>query len=48
MNVSGEHAANRPDVKGPGTFRAAFIDEIANLNEKEISKAIKATTTTFF
>lgn len=43
MNICGEHAANRPDVKGPGTFRAAFIDEMANLDEREISKAINAT-----
>ncbi|KAF8928872.1 hypothetical protein BGZ58_009321, partial [Dissophora ornata] len=31
MNLAGEHAAARDDVRGPGTFRAAFIDEMANL-----------------
>ncbi|KAF9436361.1 hypothetical protein BGZ76_004185 [Entomortierella beljakovae] len=31
LNLAGEHAANREDVRGPGTFRAAFIDEMANL-----------------
>ncbi|KAJ2507142.1 thiamine biosynthetic bifunctional enzyme [Coemansia sp. RSA 2049] len=31
INLAAEAAASRDDVKGPGTFRAAFIDEMHNL-----------------
>ncbi|CAO3563449.1 unnamed protein product [Mortierella alpina] len=36
LNLAGEHAGVRDDVRGPGTFRAAFIDEIANLNPEQL------------
>ncbi|KAF9907851.1 hypothetical protein EC991_010449 [Linnemannia zychae] len=36
LNLAGEHAGNRADVHGPGTFRAAFIDEIANLTPEQM------------
>ncbi|ORX74951.1 TMP-TENI-domain-containing protein [Linderina pennispora] len=36
INLAGEHAAQRPDVKGPGTFRAAFIDEMYNLTKEQL------------
>ncbi|KAJ1962228.1 thiamine biosynthetic bifunctional enzyme [Dipsacomyces acuminosporus] len=36
INLAGEHAARRPDVKGPGTFRAAFIDEMYNLTKQDL------------
>lgn len=31
INVAAEVAAERPDVKGPNTFRSALIDELYNL-----------------
>jgi thiamine-phosphate diphosphorylase/hydroxyethylthiazole kinase len=31
FNVAAERAAAREDVKGPGTFRAALIDELYNV-----------------
>ncbi|KAI8322768.1 TMP-TENI-domain-containing protein [Martensiomyces pterosporus] len=36
INLAGEHAARRPDVRGPGTFRAAFIDEMYNLTKQDL------------
>ncbi|KAG0226984.1 hypothetical protein BGW41_004005 [Actinomortierella wolfii] len=36
LNLAGEHAAARSDVRGPGTFRAAFIDEMANLKPEDL------------
>ncbi|KAF9973134.1 hypothetical protein BGZ73_003648 [Actinomortierella ambigua] len=36
LNLAGEHAGARSDVRGPGTFRAAFIDEIANLKPEDL------------
>ncbi|KAF8977745.1 hypothetical protein BGZ46_007153 [Entomortierella lignicola] len=36
LNLAGEHAGNRDDVRGPGTFRAAFIDEMANLTPEQM------------
>jgi thiamine-phosphate diphosphorylase/hydroxyethylthiazole kinase len=31
FNVAAEIAAQRVDVRGPGTFRAALLDELYNL-----------------
>jgi thiamine-phosphate diphosphorylase/hydroxyethylthiazole kinase len=36
LNLAGEHAGKRADVHGPGTFRAAFIDEMANLTPEQM------------
>ncbi|KAG0378021.1 hypothetical protein BGX24_004935 [Mortierella sp. AD032] len=36
LNLAGEHAGTRADVHGPGTFRAAFIDEMANLTPQQM------------
>ncbi|KAI1291637.1 hypothetical protein EDD11_008838 [Mortierella claussenii] len=36
LNLAGEHAGARDDVRGPGTFRAAFIDEMANLKPEQL------------
>ncbi|KAG0214941.1 hypothetical protein BGX28_001147 [Mortierella sp. GBA30] len=36
LNLAGEHAGSREDVRGPGTFRAAFIDEMANLTPEQM------------
>ncbi|KAJ2807793.1 thiamine biosynthetic bifunctional enzyme [Coemansia guatemalensis] len=36
INLAAEHAARRNDVKGPGTFRAAFIDEMYNLSSEQL------------
>ncbi|KAF9188357.1 hypothetical protein BGZ51_006965 [Haplosporangium sp. Z 767] len=36
LNLAGEHAGARCDVRGPGTFRAAFIDEMANLTPEQM------------
>ncbi|GJJ75748.1 thiamine-phosphate diphosphorylase / hydroxyethylthiazole kinase [Entomortierella parvispora] len=41
LNLAGEHAAARSDVHGPGTFRAAFIDEIANLTPEQMLSEAK-------
>ncbi|KAL7410375.1 putative thiamine biosynthetic bifunctional enzyme [Mrakia frigida] len=38
MTVASEVAAERPDVKGPNTFRSALIDEMYNLTGEEILK----------
>lgn len=41
VNVAAEVAASRPDVKGPGTFRAALIDELYNLRWDEVKRKAK-------
>ncbi|KAI9288545.1 Hydroxyethylthiazole kinase family-domain-containing protein [Umbelopsis sp. AD052] len=33
LNIASELAAQRPDVQGPGTFRAALIDELYKLSK---------------
>ncbi|WWD19599.1 hydroxyethylthiazole kinase [Kwoniella shandongensis] len=44
FNVAAEVAAERPDVKGPGTFRAALIDELYNLTPEIVKKRAKVET----
>ncbi|WVR00279.1 hydroxyethylthiazole kinase [Kwoniella sp. CBS 9459] len=39
--VASEVAAARPDVKGPGTFRAALIDELYNLTPEVVVEKAK-------
>ncbi len=39
--VAGELAAQRPDVKGTGTFRAALIDELYNLKAEDVRRLAK-------
>lgn len=34
MCIAAEIAAERPDVKGPNTFRSALIDELYNLGRE--------------
>ncbi|KAG9069213.1 hypothetical protein KI688_010110 [Linnemannia hyalina] len=46
LNLAGEHAATRADVHGPGTFRAAFIDEIANLTPQQMLNDARIKTVT--
>lgn len=41
FTVAGEIAAARPDVHGPGTFRAALIDELYNLTPKVLEQHAK-------
>ena len=41
VNVAAEVAAARSDVRGPGTFRAALIDELYNLKPEDISRRAK-------
>lgn len=36
FNVAAEIAAVREDVKGPGTFRAALLDELYNLKPETL------------
>jgi thiamine-phosphate diphosphorylase/hydroxyethylthiazole kinase len=36
--IAGEKAGVRADVKGPNTFRSAFIDEMYNLKEEDVRK----------
>ncbi|KAJ2550808.1 thiamine biosynthetic bifunctional enzyme [Coemansia sp. RSA 1878] len=37
INIAAEIAANRSDVQGPGTFRAAFIDSMHNLTTEQFN-----------
>ncbi len=39
--IAGEIAAQREDVKGTGTFRAALIDELYNLKPEIVEKMAK-------
>ncbi|KAJ1816946.1 thiamine biosynthetic bifunctional enzyme [Coemansia sp. RSA 2599] len=41
INLAAEHAARRPDVRGPGTFRQAFIDEMYNLTGDDIRREMQ-------
>jgi thiamine-phosphate diphosphorylase/hydroxyethylthiazole kinase len=36
MTIASEVAAERPDVKGPGTFIPALIDELAALSPQTL------------
>lgn len=38
INVAAEVAAARPDVRGPGTFRAALLDELYNLTPEKMKE----------
>ena len=38
VNVAAEIAAARSDVKGPGTFRAALLDELYNLTPEVLAE----------
>lgn len=38
FNIAAEIAAARPDVKGPGTFRAALLDELYNLTPEVVAQ----------
>ena len=42
MTVAAEIAAARPDVKGPGTFRAALLDELYNLTPEVLVQRANA------
>lgn len=39
--IAGEIAAKRADVKGPGTFRQAFMDELLHVNQDDIKSKAK-------
>lgn len=39
--IAAEVAAAREDVKGPGTFRAALIDELYNLTPEVLQQRAK-------
>jgi len=41
FNVAAEIAAKRDDVRGPGTFRAALLDELYNLTPEILQKRVK-------
>lgn len=41
MTVAAEIAAARDDVRGPGTFRAALLDELYNLKPEDILRLAK-------
>ncbi|KAJ2663011.1 thiamine biosynthetic bifunctional enzyme [Coemansia sp. RSA 1200] len=41
INLAAEAAASRDDVKGPGTFRAAFIDEMHNLTVDRFARGMR-------
>ncbi|EPQ30354.1 uncharacterized protein PFL1_01880 [Pseudozyma flocculosa PF-1] len=41
MTIASEQAAARPDVRGPGSFIPALIDEIASISPDDIKKAAR-------
>jgi thiamine-phosphate diphosphorylase/hydroxyethylthiazole kinase len=41
FNVAAEIAAERSDVRGPGTFRAALLDELYNLTPGVLRERVK-------
>lgn len=41
MTVAAEVAAARDDVRGPGTFRAALIDELYNLTPEVLLQRVR-------
>jgi thiamine-phosphate diphosphorylase/hydroxyethylthiazole kinase len=41
MGIAGEQAVNREEVRGPGSFRAALIDELYNLTPERITEMIR-------
>jgi thiamine-phosphate diphosphorylase/hydroxyethylthiazole kinase len=41
FNVAAERAAAREDVRGPGTFRAALIDELYNVRGGDVEARAK-------
>ena len=41
FNVAAEIAAERDDVKGPGTFRAALLDELYNLTPHILQERVR-------
>ncbi|KAJ2707911.1 thiamine biosynthetic bifunctional enzyme [Coemansia sp. IMI 203386] len=41
INLAAEHATSRSDVKGPGTFRQAFFDEMYNITGEDIAKEMQ-------
>lgn len=38
FTIAAEVAAARADVKGPGTFRAALVDELYNLTPETVAQ----------
>jgi thiamine-phosphate diphosphorylase/hydroxyethylthiazole kinase len=41
MTIAAEVAAAREDVKGPGTFRSALLDELYNLTPEVLLSRAK-------
>jgi len=41
FNVAAEIAAERDDVRGPGTFRAALLDELYNLTPEILQGRVR-------
>jgi thiamine-phosphate diphosphorylase / hydroxyethylthiazole kinase len=41
VTIAAEVAAGRKDVRGPGTFLPALIDELANLKPETIASSAK-------
>lgn len=41
MTIASELAAERSDVKGPGTFIPALLDELANLTPEVMASRAK-------
>jgi thiamine-phosphate diphosphorylase/hydroxyethylthiazole kinase len=41
MTIAAEVAAEREDVRGPGTFRAALLDELYNLTPEMVVQRAK-------
>ncbi|MDN5332683.1 MAG: hydroxyethylthiazole kinase [Tepidanaerobacteraceae bacterium] len=41
FGLAGELAANRPEVRGPASFKVCFFDELYNLSEEKIRAGMK-------
>jgi thiamine-phosphate diphosphorylase/hydroxyethylthiazole kinase len=39
--IAGQKAGEREDVKGPNTFRSAFIDEMYHVNAEDVRRLAK-------
>jgi thiamine-phosphate diphosphorylase/hydroxyethylthiazole kinase len=39
--IAGQKAGEREDVRGPGTFRSAFIDELYHVTDEDVLRLAK-------
>ncbi len=41
MSISGELAGMNPTVRGPGSFRSAFLDALSEITQKDIHSLLR-------